>query len=30
MLRWLDHFLMEKNTELPPWRVEYGLEPEVM
>jgi dipeptidyl aminopeptidase/acylaminoacyl peptidase len=30
MLRWLDHFLMQRNTELPPWRVEYRLEPEKM
>ncbi len=30
MLRWLDHYLKEKNTELPPWRVEYGLAAEVM
>lgn len=25
MLRWLDHFLMAGEAELPPWRVEYRL-----
>lgn len=30
MLRWFDWFLKEGRTELPPWRVEYELEPEVM
>ncbi len=30
MLRWLDHFLKQKNTEMPPWQVEYDLAAEVM
>jgi dipeptidyl aminopeptidase/acylaminoacyl peptidase len=30
MLRWLDHFLKEGRSDLPPWRLEYGLAPEVM
>ncbi len=29
MLRWFDHFLKEGRTDLPPWRIDYGLEPEV-
>ncbi len=29
MLRWFDHFLKEGRRDLPPWRLEYGLEPEV-
>ncbi len=27
LLRWFDHFLKEGRTDLPPWRIEYGLEP---
>ena len=30
MMRWFDHFLKEGGTELPPWRLDYGLEREVM
>ncbi len=30
MLRWFDHFLMERRTDLPPWRIDYDLQPEVM
>jgi dipeptidyl aminopeptidase/acylaminoacyl peptidase len=30
MLRWFDWFLKEGKTELPPWRVDYELSPEVM
>jgi len=30
MLRWLDHFLKEGGTELPPWQVDYDLRPDVM
>ncbi len=29
MLRWFDHFLMEARTDVPDWRIDYGLEPEV-
>jgi dipeptidyl aminopeptidase/acylaminoacyl peptidase len=29
MLRWFDHFLKQGRTELPPWRLDYGLEAEV-
>ena len=29
MLRWFDHFLKAGSHELPPWRVEYGLEEQV-
>jgi len=30
ILRWLDHFLKERKTDLPPWQVEYGLGSEAM
>ncbi|UCF18240.1 MAG: S9 family peptidase [Gemmatimonadota bacterium] len=30
MLRWFDWFLKEGRSDLPPWRIDYGLEPEVM
>jgi dipeptidyl aminopeptidase/acylaminoacyl peptidase len=30
MLRWFDHFLKEGGTDLPPWRIDYDLRPEVM
>ncbi len=30
MLRWFDWFLKEGKTELPPWKLDYELEPEVM
>jgi dipeptidyl aminopeptidase/acylaminoacyl peptidase len=29
MLRWFDHFLKQGRKDLPPWRIDYGLEPEV-
>jgi dipeptidyl aminopeptidase/acylaminoacyl peptidase len=30
MLRWLDHFLIQQRADLPPWRLDYDLESEVM
>ncbi len=30
MLRWFDHFLKEGASDLPPWRIDYDLKPEVM
>ncbi len=30
MLRWFDWFLKEGRSDVPPWRVDYDLEPEVM
>ena len=29
MLRWFDHFLKQDGTEVPPWRIDYGLAREV-
>ncbi len=29
MMRWFDHFLKQGRRDLPPWRINYRLEPEV-